>query len=101
MIKLYDTYLVKENDTIESISSKYNTTYKTYSECKDFESLCKSIKEELNEQESFSPCFDYLFVDESQDFGEEFLLLCEKITRKKVKGSYLYLFGLLFYSYIF
>ena len=26
MIKLYDTYLVKENDTIESISSKYNTS---------------------------------------------------------------------------
>ena len=73
-----------ESGLISFISSKYNTTYKTYSECKDFESLCKSIKEELNEQESFSPCFDYLFVDESQDFGEEFLLLCEKITRKKV-----------------
>ena len=73
-----------ESGLISFISSKYNTTYKTYGECKDFEYLCKSIKEELNEQESFSPCFDYLFIDESQDFGEEFLLLCEKITRKKV-----------------
>ena len=73
-----------ESGLISFISSKYNTTYKTYGECKDFEYLCKSIKEELNEQESFSPCFDYLFIDESQDFGDEFLLLCEKITRKKV-----------------
>lgn len=73
-----------ESGLISFISSKYNTTYKTYSECNDFEDLCSLIKEELNNKESFSPCFDYLFVDESQDFGEEFLSLCEKITSKKV-----------------
>lgn len=73
-----------ESGLISFISSKYNTTYKTYSECNDFENLCSLIKEELDNKESFSPCFDYLFVDESQDFGEEFLSLCEKITSKKV-----------------
>ena len=73
-----------ESGLISFITSQYDTTYKTYGECKDFESLCKQIREELDVKEAFSPCFDYLFVDESQDFGEEFLLLCEKVTRKKV-----------------
>ena len=73
-----------ETGLVSYISSRYKTTYKTYGECKNFELLCKQIREELNAIDSFMPCFDYLFVDESQDFGEEFLLLCEKVTKEKL-----------------
>lgn len=73
-----------ESGLISFISAHYNTTYKTYGECRNLEVLCKQIHEELDVKESFVPCFDYLFVDESQDFGEEFLLLCEKVTKEKL-----------------
>ncbi len=73
-----------ESGLISFICSHYNTTFKAYSECKNLETLCRQILDELNAKESFSPCFDYLFVDESQDFGKEFLLLCEKITKEKL-----------------
>lgn len=73
-----------ESGLISFISAHYNTTYKTYNECRNLEVLCKQIHEELDVKESFVPCFDYLFVDESQDFGEEFLLLCEKVTKEKL-----------------
>lgn len=32
----------------------------------------------------FEACFDYILIDESQDFSEGFFKLCEKVTRKCV-----------------
>lgn len=74
----------KESGLISFVCSTYGTNFKTYRECPDFDLLCKQILEELNFKESFEPCFDYLFIDESQDFGENFLKLCEKVTKEKV-----------------
>lgn len=33
---------------------------------------------------NFEPAFDYIFIDERQDFPDVFFELCERITRKKV-----------------
>lgn len=73
-----------ETGMISFICNKYGTTFKAYREIKDFEKLCKEIRLELEKQTSFTPCFDYVFVDESQDFGEEFLLLCEKVANRNI-----------------
>ena len=73
-----------ETGMISFICNKYGTTFKAYREIKVFEKLCKEIRLELEKQTSFKPCFDYVFVDESQDFGEEFLLLCEKVARRNI-----------------
>ena len=64
------------------ICHKYGLPFSNYSSNPDFDSLCLSAVELLNKMEKFVPCFDYIFVDESQDFKESFFKLCEKVTKK-------------------
>lgn len=73
-----------ESGLISFICSIYGTTFMSFAEYSNFDQLCKKIMQELDDTTGFSPCFDYLFVDESQDFGEGFFQLCEKITRNHV-----------------
>lgn len=42
------------------------------------------IKERIENGEQPDFIFDYVFIDESQDFGESFIELCELITKNKV-----------------
>ncbi|SNY65049.1 DEAD/DEAH box helicase [Stenotrophomonas sp. CC120223-11] len=50
-----------------------------------FESLCRRAIDDIkSKSEPIKAIFDYVFVDESQDFGPEFLELCELVTEKKV-----------------
>ncbi|EAZ0164517.1 AAA family ATPase [Salmonella enterica subsp. salamae] len=50
-----------------------------------FESLCqKAIDEIKGKKWDSKKAFDYVFVDESQDFPQAFLDLCELVTEKKV-----------------
>ena len=53
----------------------YNTNYKDI--------FSKALKQ-INEIEDFDYAFDYILIDEKQDFPEVFFELCEKITRRKV-----------------
>lgn len=52
-----------------------------------FDQLCKKAIDEIKQvksQEQHDYIFDYVFIDESQDFGEHFVELCELVTSKKV-----------------
>ena len=73
-----------ESGMYSYICNKYKISFSNYKENHNFDELCKKAIEELNNLEDFKPCFDYIFIDESQDFGEEFFKLCEKITDKSV-----------------
>lgn len=42
------------------------------------------LKERIENGEQHDFIFDYVFIDESQDFGESFIELCELITENKV-----------------
>lgn len=66
------------------VCSKYSLPFSNYHTNPNFNNLCLSALEKLNAKEDFSPCFDYIFIDESQDFKEGFFELCKKITRKTV-----------------
>lgn len=73
-----------ESGLYSYITNYYNLDFYRYSECKDFGVACKKALEELDTIEAFKPCFDYIFIDESQDFGEYFFQLCEKVTKEKI-----------------
>lgn len=73
-----------ESGLYSFICTKYHIPFSTYRENHDFNSLCLSALEEINHLECFDPCFDYIFIDESQDFKEGFFELCKKVTRKTV-----------------
>lgn len=65
------------------ICYNYNVPFFTYGHY-SFDYLCNKTLEELNGQKDFEPFFDYMLVDECQDFPESFFKLCEKVTRKKI-----------------
>ena len=73
-----------ESGLYSYITNYYGITFYRFSECRDFAVVCHKAIEKLNAMDEFEPCFDYVFIDESQDFGEEFFQLCEKVTREKV-----------------
>lgn len=62
----------------------YNIPFGSF-QAGSFDRLCKMAIEDIDSQsEGFLFCFDYVFIDESQDFPESFIDLCEKVTSKKV-----------------
>lgn len=69
------------------ICNHYHIPFQRYSWSVSFESVCKNALERLNQLElegTFEPFFDYILIDESQDFNEAFFELCEKVTKKQV-----------------
>lgn len=74
----------KESGMYRYICSIYDVPFYNYGQCSDFEKLCKDTLDLLNDIDDFVPCFDYIFIDESQDFGKYFFELCKKVANKKV-----------------
>ncbi|GGF17931.1 DNA helicase [Halobacillus andaensis] len=69
------------------ICNHYGIPFQRYRWGLTFESVCKNALDKLNqleEERSFEPFFDYMLIDESQDFNEAFFQLCEKVTKKQV-----------------
>lgn len=61
----------------------YKLDILTFSSHNTFNVVCKQALEELKAKD-FEPFFDYIFIDESQDFTQEFFDLCEIVTKKQV-----------------
>lgn len=62
----------------------YNIPFERFSYSTTFENVCRRAIENLREQGEIEPCFDYILIDESQDFTESFFKLCEMVTDKCV-----------------
>ncbi|MGR5987084.1 UvrD-helicase domain-containing protein [Bacillus sanguinis] len=77
----------KNSGIYSFICSHYNIPFHRYGWGVTFELVCRKALENLNQLEqdgSFEPFFDYILIDESQDFNESFFQLCEKVTKKQV-----------------
>ncbi len=62
----------------------YRIPFSRFSNSTPFDIVCKKALDELSLIENFHCCFDYILIDESQDFSEEFFKLCEKVSKKCV-----------------
>ncbi len=69
------------------ICNYYNLPSYRWSRSMSFERACNMALDEINTQE-LSPdkefAFDFMLIDESQDFPESFFALCEKVTKSTV-----------------
>jgi len=77
----------KNSGVYSFICSHYNIPFQSYRWNVTFETVCKNALERLNQLELdglFEPFFDYILIDESQDFNESFFRLCEKVTKYQV-----------------
>lgn len=79
------------------ICNFYSGNFQSFSPGGDtFDTLCLNLLNEIKEKQvsnELNYCFDYLFVDESQDFGDNFVELCKYITK-----SIVYIAGDIFQS---
>ncbi len=74
----------------------YGIGYQSYSRVSNFDTVCQHAVTEikkLKKEPDFKHAFDYILIDECQDFKSSFLELCKLVTRKRV-----YLAGDLFQS---
>lgn len=77
----------KNSGVYSYICNYYNIEFKRFSYATTFDVICQLALYELEELEKttlLETCFDYVLIDESQDFTESFFRLCEKVTRKCV-----------------
>lgn len=77
----------KNSGVYSYICNYYNIEFKRFSYSTTFDVICQNALDSLKELEEtapLEPCFDYVLIDESQDFTESFFQLCEKITRRCV-----------------
>lgn len=64
----------------------YNAPFYKYSKSTNYEKIFSQVLEHLDnlEEEDFKFAFDYILIDERQDFPDVFFKLCEKIAKNKV-----------------
>lgn len=80
----WGTKIDKNSGVYRYICDYYNIQFNTYSYVNSFDKICKEALTEINKLNGFEPCFDYMLIDESQDFPESFFELCEKVTKKSI-----------------
>lgn len=66
------------------ICSYYNLDFHSFSFQWQFDDVCKYAINQLRESYDILPCFDYILIDESQDFPQSFFELCETVTKHTV-----------------
>lgn len=75
----------KNSGLYSYICKMYGLDFHTYSYGWQFSKVCKLAVEELkNKENAIAPCFDYILIDESQDFDQSFFELCELVTSHTV-----------------
>ncbi len=74
----------KNSGVYSYICNHYNLNFERFSYNTTFDAICKRALADLREIDNFQPCFDYVLIDESQDFTESFFDLCNKVAKKCV-----------------
>ncbi|MCT7669394.1 MAG: AAA family ATPase [Lactobacillus iners] len=66
------------------ICENYNIPYLNYKEAGTFDNACKYAINSLKELANIESIFDYIFIDESQDFDQSFFELCKLVCKNTV-----------------
>lgn len=67
--------------TYRLICHFYQIIFQRYSVYMTFDKACREALTELKKRQNFTPKFDYILIDESQDFPESFIELCRLVSR--------------------
>lgn len=70
--------------TYRYICQHYQIPFETYSPNTTFENICLRAIKAINQINDVPPPFDYILIDESQDFPESFFTLCKICAGKAV-----------------
>lgn len=70
--------------TYRLICELYKLPFQRYSAYMSFDRACQEALSELKNRSSIDPVFDFILIDESQDFPDSFIELCQAVTRDTV-----------------
>lgn len=73
-----------EEGVYSVICKHYEIPFQAWSKNITFDRVCKNALESLSTKNIESYVFDYIFIDESQDFPKSFFELCSKVTKEKI-----------------
>lgn len=76
----------KDSGAYSYICNFYNLSFLRYNKRQNFDTACQIALKNLTESyiKKHGYAFDYMLVDESQDFPKSFFELCEKVTKETV-----------------
>jgi superfamily I DNA and RNA helicase len=74
----------KNSGIYSYICRTYGIPFERFAYSTSFEDVCARALKALESRPAIEPCFDYLLIDESQDFTESFFQLCQLVTRHTV-----------------
>ena len=76
----------KNSGAYRLITSHYGLNFYSYSRHTTFKDICQKAIEELKQVplDEFEHLFDYMLIDESQDFSDSFFELCKMVTKEQV-----------------
>lgn len=74
----------ENSGTYRYICGKYQLGFQRWSVTTSFDKACSDALAEINKIPDREPLFDYVLIDESQDFPESFFELCCAVTRNVV-----------------
>lgn len=71
------------------VCDRYNIPFQQYRSGITYEIIFANVLKALNKipKKEFSPCFDYMMIDENQDFPEVFFEVCRKITKTRIYAA--------------
>jgi len=85
-VHAWGSHAQANSGTYSYICKYYGITFLPWSRSQPFDYVCKQAISQLTEHKlsEFGYAFDYMLIDESQDFPESFFDLCEMVTKKSV-----------------
>ncbi|MCG3702003.1 ATP-binding domain-containing protein [Aliarcobacter butzleri] len=86
-VSSWGTRLNKHSGAYRYICDFYDIDFLTFGNISDFDKVTEIALKEIKEQKLVDEkgfVFDYMLIDESQDFGENFISLCAEITKEEV-----------------
>lgn len=86
-VKAWGEFSDPKSGIYRFICSFYDIPFYNYREVRSFDTACLRAIEILTEKKQkvgFKFAFQYIFIDESQDFSNSFIKLCEIVTEKNV-----------------
>ena len=88
-IKVSKTFTDNNSENIGYLCDYYNLPFYSWSYNVTYEFIFEKLLKGLEEipEEEFKPAFDYIFIDERQDFPNVFIKVCEKVTKSKVYAA--------------
>jgi len=83
-VNAWGSQYLPDSGAYSYICNHYNVQFLRYSRGTDFDYVCQKAIAEISNIENRSFAFDYMLIDESQDFPDSFFDLCELVTKETV-----------------